>query len=86
MMQHLVQHAASMLAEGSRITKSVDRELAVTLRLFVQGGGAALGGIVAQNYDVLKHRPQVSKTTKARLLLGALGGKALALLPGGDPR
>ena len=86
MMQSLVEYSASMLAEGGRISATVDRDLAVTLRLFEQGGRAALAGIVAQNYDVLRQRPSVSKKTKARLLLSALGGKAFALLPGGDPR
>lgn len=86
MMQHLVGYAISMLAEGGRIKTTVDRDLAVTLRLFEEGGRAALDGIISQNYDVLGQRPSVSKSTKVRLLLGALGGKALALLPGGDPR
>jgi phytoene/squalene synthetase len=53
----------------------VDAELAVTLRLFEAGGRAALHGIIAQNYDVLKRRPSVSKVTKLRLLMEALAGK-----------
>lgn len=86
MLQYLVEYAASMLAEGGCISSTVDRDLAVTLRLFEQGGRAALDGIISQDFDVLSRRPSVSKSTKARLLLGALGGKAFALLPGGDPR
>ena len=76
MMQHLVAYTGEMLAEGGQIVREVDAELAVTLRLFEQGGRAALDGIIAQDYDVLKRRPGVSKATKARLLAGALMGKA----------
>ena len=76
MMVHLVGHAAEMLDEGGQIAAEVDAELAVTLRLFVRGGRAALDGITAQCYDVLRARPKVSKATKARLLACALVGKA----------
>ena len=86
MMQSLVESTAAMLREGGRISRTVDRELAVTLRLFEGGGRAALDGIVAQRYDVLRKRPSVSKATKARLLAGALAGKLAGSLPGGGPR
>ena len=76
MMQFLVEYAGAMLREGGAIADEVDAELAVTLRLFEAGGRAALDGIVAQHYDVLKQRPSVSKRTKAKLLGRALWGKA----------
>ena len=76
MMAGLVDDALKMLREGGRVSALVDPELAVTLRLFEQGGRAALDGIVRQDYDVLKSRPQVSKVTKAKLLVGALADKA----------
>lgn len=79
MMQFLVDCAGSMLREGGKIADEVDAELAVTLRLFEQGGRAALDGIIAQDYDVLKQRPTVSKVTKVKLLAGALFGKAKSL-------
>ena len=79
MMEFLVAYAGAMLAEGGEIARRVDAELAVTLRLFERGGRAALDGIVAQGYDVLKQRPSVSGRTKAKLLLGALVGKAASL-------
>ncbi len=80
MMRYLVEFAGGMLKEGGRIQSSVDRELGVTLGLFVKGGDAALAGVVAQGYDVLKARPSVSKATKLRLLGGALVGKAVGVL------
>ena len=86
LMQSLVESTGAMLREGGRISRTVDRELAVTLRLFEGGGRAALDGIVAQGYDVLRKRPSVSKATKARLLAGALVGKLAGVLPGGGAR
>jgi squalene synthase HpnC len=79
MMQYLVEFAGAMLAEGGAISRRVDAELAVTLRLFEAGGRAALDGVVAQDYDVLKRRPSVSKATKLRLLANALMGKFTSL-------
>jgi phytoene/squalene synthetase len=61
-----------MLHEGGVISKHVDRELAVTLKLFRKGGDAILDGIVAQDYDVLRGRPVVSKAKKLSLLGGSL--------------
>ena len=86
MMVWLVESAGAMLREGGRISETVDRELATTLRLFEQGGRAALDGIIAQEYDVLKQRPSVSKLTKARLLAGALLGKAAGVFGSKGPR
>lgn len=82
MMVHLVEATGTMLADGARLCDVVDRQLGVTLRLFVGGGRAALDGVIAQDYDVLSRRPSVSKGAKARLLAGALGGKLRSLLPG----
>jgi len=86
MMQYLVEYAGAMLAEGGRISGEVDRELAVTLKLFEGGGRAALDGIVAQGYDVLARRPSVGKVTKMRLLAWALVGKAMGVLSRGGAR
>jgi squalene synthase HpnC len=86
MMQHLVDYAGQMLREGGAIADAVDAELAVTLRLFVAGGRAALDGIIDRNWNVLARRPSVSKATKARLLAGALLGKARSLFAQRGPR
>jgi phytoene/squalene synthetase len=50
----------------------------VTLDLFRKGGEAILNGIAAENFDVLRGRPVVSKARKARLLMEALVGKLRA--------
>jgi phytoene/squalene synthetase len=60
-----------MLRDGSVISSHVDKELAVTLDLFSKGGNAILDGITAENFDVLRGRPVVSKVKKLSLLAGA---------------
>jgi squalene synthase HpnC len=82
MMEFLCGYAGLMLREGGAISRTVDRELATTLKLFEKGGAAALNGIVAQGYDVLTSRPSVSKSTKVRLLGGALAGKVAGMFSG----
>ena len=78
MIESLVVRTREMLLQGGEISKHVDKELAVTLDLFRKGGEAILNGIAAQNYDVLRGRPVVSKTRKLGLLIGALAGKLRA--------
>ena len=86
LMKSLVEYAGNMLHEGGAIADTVDAELAVTLRLFEAGGRAALDGIIAQDYNVLARRPSVSKSTKFKLLAGALLGKARSLFSPRGPR
>jgi squalene synthase HpnC len=76
MMQELVARTRVMLREGGAVSGRVDKELAVTLDLFRKGGEAILDGIEAQDFDVLRGRPMVTKSKKLMLLLGALVGKA----------
>jgi squalene synthase HpnC len=78
MIQSLVVRTREMLLEGGVISKHVDKELAVTLDLFRKGGEAILNGIAAQNFDVLRGRPVVSKARKLGLLMEALLGKLRA--------
>jgi squalene synthase HpnC len=80
MMEFLVTDARARLKRGERITTLVQRDLASTLTLFVNGGYAILDAIAAQNYDTLQSRPVVTKSAKVRLLAGALTGKIAALL------
>jgi squalene synthase HpnC len=78
MMQNLVARTRQMLLEGGEISKHVDKDLAVTLDLFRKGGEAILNGITAENFDVLRGRPVVSKARKLGLLIEALVGKLRA--------
>jgi squalene synthase HpnC len=75
MIEDLVIRTRQMLHEGGVISQRVDRELAVTLDLFRKGGDAILDGITAEDYDVLRGRPVVSKAKKLQLLGRALFDK-----------
>lgn len=90
LMIYLTDRTAALLQEGAVLPSMVDPELAVTLRLFERGGRAALDGIIAQDYDVLRARPSVSKRAKVRLLLsvlpGAIVSKAARLIGRGGSR
>jgi squalene synthase HpnC len=86
MMRALVARTREMLQEGGVLSGTVDSELAVTLDLFRKGGDAILDGIAAQDYDVLRGRPVVTKTKKLMLLAGALLGKMRARSPHTEAR
>jgi phytoene/squalene synthetase len=75
MTRALVDRTRAMLQEGAPLTGMVDPDLRVTIDLFRRGGEAILDGIAAQDYDVLRGRPVVTKRKKAMLLLSALIGK-----------
>jgi squalene synthase HpnC len=75
MMRSLVERTRDMLREGAALPSMVDDELRVTLNLFSKGGEAILDGIAAQNYDVLRGRPVVTRGKKLMLLAGAVVGK-----------
>jgi squalene synthase HpnC len=77
LMQHLVATTRAMLAEGASITQHVDRELATTLNLFRRGGESILDAIAAQDYNILRHRPEVTKLKKLQLVTGAVWSKLL---------
>ncbi|HEV2645043.1 MAG TPA: squalene synthase HpnC [Acidobacteriaceae bacterium] len=77
MMQALVARTRTMLNEGASISTLVDADLRTTLDLFRKGGEAILDGIAAQDYDVLRGRPIVTRRKKLALVLRALLTKLL---------
>jgi phytoene/squalene synthetase len=85
MMRALVDRTRDMLREGAPLSAMVDDELRVTLDLFRKGGEAILDGIAAQNYDVLRGRPVVTRRKKLMLLAGALYGKLRTRRAGARP-
>jgi len=78
MMRALVERTREMLDDGASIRDTVDPELRITLDLFYRGGIAILDGIAAQEYDVLRGRPMVTRRKKLELLLRACFGKLRA--------
>src|SRR5271170_791355 len=84
LVKYEVGDARRMFAAGAPLIGMVDRDLALDLDLFTRGGLEILRAIEAQNYDVLRARPAISKWRKAGLLLTALSGKLVSR--GGKPR
>ena len=75
LLREMVQDARERLLRGAPLIDRVDRELAATLRLFSAGGLAILRGIERIGYDTLERRPEVARSEKLMLLLGAALGK-----------
>jgi squalene synthase HpnC len=78
MVESLVLRTRAMLRQGGAISSHVDKDLAVTLDLFRKGGDAILDGITAEDFDVLRGRPVVTKVKKLALLAGAVLAKLRA--------
>ena len=77
MMKFEVERARDWFARGLPLVKMVNRELAIDLELFSRGGQEILNAIERQNFDVLRARPEISKSRKLMLALRAAMGKLL---------
>ncbi|MCX7603442.1 MAG: squalene synthase HpnC [Bryobacteraceae bacterium] len=76
-MREAVGYAQALFEQGLPLARMVDRRLALDIELFSRGGMKVLDKIRAQDYDVLRARPAISKTERALLLLGSLARLAL---------
>jgi squalene synthase HpnC len=72
LMAEAVDVADDLFQRGLPLIKTVDRRLALDLELFSRGGLCILNKIRAQNYNVLKSRPAVSKWERIGILLRCL--------------
>ncbi len=77
MMKFEVERARDWFARGLPLVKMVNRELAIDLELFSRSGQEILNAIERQGFDVLKARPEISKSRKLMLVLRAAMGKLL---------
>ena len=77
MMKFEVERARDWFARGLPLVKMVNRELAIDLELFSRGGQEILNAIERQGFDVLRARPEISKSRKLMLVLRAAMGKLL---------
>ena len=66
-----VDRAEALLRAGEPLVRSVPRGLQLDVALFIRGGLAVLNRIRAQDYDVWRRRPVVSKLAKLRLFAAA---------------
>ncbi|MGJ5818455.1 squalene synthase HpnC [Paludibaculum fermentans] len=71
-MVEAVDYAQELFETGLPLIGKLDRRLALDIDLFSRGGMKVLDKIRAQDYDVLKGRPVVSKPERAMLLLRSL--------------
>ena len=74
MMQFLVGDARSRLRFGEPLIDSVPPMIRREVALFQRGGLAILDAVENARFNVLRHRPVVSRWTKLRLILGTLFG------------
>ena len=77
LMKFEVERARDWFARGLPLVKMVNRELAIDLELFSRGGQEILNAIERQGFDVLKARPEISKSRKLLMVLRAAMGKLL---------
>ena len=77
MMRFEVERARDWFSLGLPLVKMVNRELAIDVELFSRGGQEILNAIERQSFDVLRVRPEISKSRKLMLVLRAAVGKLL---------
>lgn len=71
LMKYEVSRARDWFQCGLPLAGRVDKHLAIDIELFTRGGLEILDAIERQNYDVLSHRPAISKPRKLWLVLRA---------------
>jgi len=78
LMHFEVERARGYFDRGSALLPLMPPAARVDVDLFIRGGLAILSEIERSGHDVLTCRPEVSKITKVKLLLGAVVRRALS--------
>ena len=76
-MRDAVERAQGLFEAGLPLVRTLNRRLALDIDLFQRGGLRVLEKIRAQDYDVLSHRPAISRSERIGLLAGSLWRVAL---------
>jgi squalene synthase HpnC len=71
-MNEAVAVADGCFRQGLPLVRKVNRRLSLDLDLFSRGGMRILDKIRSQNFDVLSHRPHISKAERLGILLQCL--------------
>ncbi|MCS6865781.1 MAG: squalene synthase HpnC [Gemmataceae bacterium] len=79
LMRFEVNRTYGYFERGAKLLPLVPPEVRVDVDLFIRGGRAILRAIEQLNYDVWSQRPYLSRWTKAKMLLAALGSHYLPL-------
>lgn len=69
LMQFQVDRTEALFKSASELPKMLDWRFGTDVALFTSAGIAVLDGIRKNNYDVLSHRPVISKARKIGLLI-----------------
>ena len=77
LMEFEVERARDWFRRGLPLAGKVDKHLAIDIELFSRGGLEILNAIERRGYDVLTHRPAISKARKLWLVGRAALGKVL---------
>jgi squalene synthase HpnC len=77
-MVEAVDYAQALFEQGLPLARMLDRRLALDIDLFSRGGMKVLDKIRAQDYNVLRQRPAISKLERVGLLLRSLVRVTLA--------
>jgi squalene synthase HpnC len=72
LMRFEVERTHALFAEGLKLCDLVDRRVRLDIEMFNRGGQEVLRLIERQGYDVLTHRPAVSKRRQLAILFGRL--------------
>lgn len=67
-----VERTRKLFESAAELPRMVDRRISVDVELFRRAGLAVLDEIQAVGYDVLSHRPRLSKVKKAGLLISCI--------------
>ena len=81
LMKFQVDRTRELFVKGDDLVRRVDGKARIDLALFTAGGLSVLRAIEKQDFDVLSHRPEVSKSTKIRLLASAYVRSRLGIEP-----
>jgi phytoene/squalene synthetase len=76
-MKYEVARARDWFQRGLPLAGHVDKHLAIDIELFTRGGLEILNAIERQDYDVLSHRPEISKPRKLWLVARAAAQNVL---------
>ncbi len=72
-MREAVDYARHYFHRGEALVATLNPRLALDIDLFLRGGVAILDEVAASDYNVLRHRPRITKSRRAAILLRALG-------------
>ncbi len=78
-MREVVGRSRELFHQGKPLARMVERRLALDIALFSNGGLRILDKVERQNYDVLSHRPYISKVERIGILIGTLARLAVAV-------